>query len=146
MFLIALVFSSVALQKVLHMDLFLFLLLRTYVTNEGLSAILQNSWPVYLGQYSFSAISTLFSSQPNRVYSPFLVCPLFMYSIFHILFWVAFWVTPLLNCIQYSVYLDVFYSGHFFFMCKIFNPYFFISTFVKWMNILWILFFIFQES
>lgn len=56
------------------------------VTNEGLSAILQNSWPVYLGQYSFSAISTLFSSQPPRVYLAFLVCPLFTFSIFHVLF------------------------------------------------------------
>ena len=95
------------------------------VTNEGLSAILQNSWPVYLGQYSFSVISTLFSSQPTRVYLAFLVRPLSTFSIFHILFWVAFWVTPFLNCIQYSVYLDVFYSGLFFSCVR-----FLISTFL----------------
>lgn len=119
-------FSSVAFQKVLYMDLFSFLLLRNCVANEGLSAILQNSWPVYLGQSSFSAISTWCSSQAISVYLPFSVCPLFTFSGFHILFWVAFWVTPLLNCIQYSVYLDVFYSGlFFFFKFQIFNQYFF---------------------
>ena len=138
---LTLVIPSVAFRKVLHMDLFLFILLRSCVTNEGLSSILENSWPIY------SVIPTPFySSQPFRVYWPFLIYPPFIFSIFHILFWVVFWVTPLSNCIQCTVSLDVFYNGYFFFMSKIFNQYFFISTFLKWMNILWILFFIFQES